>query len=101
MGWLGHAAWACNAPGASNAPRPNSAPRREAVISVAIEGALGSGPGALGDGGFGGAVGGHAVRRVGAADTHRPVALHRPALHGAARRAVVVGGVVLDGAVVR
>src|SRR5258708_32445050 len=96
MGWLGHAAWARATPGASNAPRPSSAPRRDAAMSVAIEGALGSGPGALGDGGFRGAVGGHAVGRVGAADAHRPVALHPHAPPGAARRIVVLGGVIVD-----
>src|SRR5882672_1997145 len=80
---------------------PGRAARRVARrSSVAVESALGAGPRALGDGGFGGAIGGHAVGRVGAADTDRPVALHRYALHDAARRIVVMGGVVLDRAVV-
>src|SRR5580704_8414996 len=87
MGWLGHAAWACKVLGTSNAPRPSSAARRDAPMSVAIEGALGSGPGALGDGGFGRAVGGHRVERVGAGHAHRPVAFDRDPLHRARRSA--------------
>src|ERR1700759_2664920 len=96
MGWLGHAAWARAAPDVSSAPTPTSALRREVAMSVAIESALGSGPRALGDVGFGRAVGGHLVGCVGAADAHRPVALHRHPLHGAARRVVVVWGVMLE-----
>src|SRR5262245_50270167 len=73
---------------------------RAMVASVAVERTPGTGARAFGDGGLGRADRRHTVGRVGAADARRSVALHRHALHGAARRIVVVDGIVLDGAVV-